>query len=258
MKKIIFFFSVVLILTGCSRSSKLEGDVENNNYSTHAIHSDSIEEGSKLIYLTEQTDNNLISIEVPVFDINKSNIIESDIINYIKNYLYDITGVKFSLIKSNTNALEDSNNDVAELITQYDYYIDINHKITIQNENCISIVFEGMLNKSTAVHPMHLFFTYNINPETGERILFSDRYRINSNLYNIVSLYVKDNIVGDSNNGVVVETLLDENTFFNELSSEKSVFCYYTEDSVGISFPVVFSMGSHLEVEIPYDSLEVK
>lgn len=257
MKSIIFIALTVFILTGCSRISQLEGDVTNNNLSTHAICSDSIEE-SKIIYLTEQTDNNFISIEVPVFDINKSDIIENGIIDHVKGYLFDLTGVKFSLFRSSINSLQASETDVSELVALYDYYIDIDYRISIQNEDCISIIFEGMLNKSTAAHPMHLFFTYNINPETGERILFSDKYCVDSKLYNIVSLYVKDNMAGDSNNNIAVETLLDEKWFYNELSSEKSVFCYYTEDCVGISFPVVFAMGSHLEVEIPYDSLKSK
>ena len=244
MKIILSVLIFILVLTSCSQVGKSDGSVENNYYSTYNTHTDLIEE-SKSIYLT-QKDKNLISVQIPILDTNNFYTIKNNIVRYIGDYLFNLTDIEFQISETNNDLFKVLDENVA----QYDYYIDINYRIAMESKDCISIIFEGMLNNRMAAHPIHLFFTYNVNPKTCERIVFSDMYHVDENLYNIVLLDVKEKI-GDER----LENLLDEKSFLNGLSNEKDVFSYYTKDFVGISVPVPFSLGNHIEAEIPYNAL---
>ena len=117
-----------------------------------------------------------MAIEIPQLNIANSEKRNQEITEYIENCLYKLTGYSFEL--SNVADMPAS-----EQVEKYEHYVEIKSQIVLQEDECVSIVFEGMYNCRTAAHPTHLFFTYNFNPKSGERILYSDKYEIEDTLY---------------------------------------------------------------------------
>lgn len=148
----------------------------------------------------EQSDENFVSIEIPILNIQKENIIRKETVKYIENYFQELTNVNFELCQTNSWT-EEYNINVSELCMQYENYIGIESRISLQSEECISIIFEDMMNNNSAAHPLNLFFTYNINPKTGARILFKDRYCISDNLYEKVLTYITESVL-EENSGI--------------------------------------------------------
>ena len=199
------------------------------------------------IYLTESTDENIISAKLPVFN---DSTIDDLIIDYVCEYFVKTTGTEFDL----TCAQDSFDMDAYEYS---EYYINTNYNVTYFSDELISITFQGMLNNKTAAHPMHLFFTLNIDRETKQRILFKNNYEINSDLYDIFSGYAKDDIIDKVGEwpeewGNFSESICSFEKFQREMNDEKTFFAYYTNDGIGISYEVPFALGNHLEVVIPF------
>lgn len=202
------------------------------------------------IYLTESTDENIISAKLPVFN---DSTIDDLIIDYVCEYFVKTTGTEFDL----TCAQDSFDMDAYEYS---EYYINTNYNVTYFSDELISITFQGMLNNKTAAHPMHLFFTLNIDRETKQRILFNNNYEINSNLYDIFSGYAKDDIIDKVGEwpeewGNFSESICSFEKFQREMNDEKTFFAYYTNDGIGISYEVPFALGNHLEVVIPFTEI---
>ena len=203
------------------------------------------------VYLTEINEENLISVKIPVFEDTAKNQLVYD---YICGYFSNIGLTEFDLVYSD-NRVE------LEEKTYSDYYIDVDYEITRSSSKVISIVFKGILNQKNAAHPMHLFFSLNIDLETNERIFFKDSYVIDKELFNCFAAYARRNIeqkLGGwpENLGEFSEDICTLDSFLSGMKSEKAFFSYYTDNGVGISFPVPFALGNHIEAVIPYPNLK--
>lgn len=137
----------------------------------------------------------------------------------------------------------------------------LEYRITCQREDLLSIVFEGLYNDRTAAHPMHLFFTLNIEPQSGETITFSDRYAIDDALYETFAACAERDITENAGGtwpegwGTFSDTICDKDSFLNGMRTSLDFSVFFTEEGVGISYPVPYALGDHMEVILPYDAL---
>lgn len=204
-------------------------------------------------YLTESSEQNIISIQVPYTDQMTEEQI-SFIEDFVQGKLEEISGNKFNLMSSPSD-IQRKDRDYSE------YYISVEAQITYISESQISIVFDGLYNKKGAAHPVHWIFALNYDPSTNQRIYFKEKYSINSELYDIFANYAVENIKAENDGiwphgwGAFSEELCSENAFIEGMK-EESGFCYYiNEAGVVISYPVPYALGDHKEVEIPEDKL---
>ena len=250
MKKILLCFLVIGVLfSSCNRSAEeTSSSPQTTETESSAASSDNLKEiGGESYFLTESTENDIVSVEVPFFE--GKEIVNKAVYSYILKTLKDLTAEDFDL-KTTEKDIEEK---------EYkDYYIDISYRIALNSENLISIIFEGFLNYKTAAHPNHLFFTLNLNPKIGEKIYFSKEAKIDENLFNIFIGKATENF-SEKEASIKVEQVFDKETFLTGLQREYEIesgfYCYYTEEAVGISYPVPFALGNHIEIEIPKDSV---
>ena len=100
-----------------------------------------------------------------------------------------------------------------------------------------------------------MLFTLNIDTETGEPVLFAQKYKVDSELYTIFIETAKEQLTHINLSEDTLISLFDEDTFIDGLMLEEDVCVYYTSAGVGISYPVVYALGNHIEIEIPYNKL---
>lgn len=134
-------------------------------------------------------------------------------------------------------------------------------RITCQREDLLSIVFEGLYNDRTAAHPIHLFFALNIEPKSGETVAFSDRYAIDDALYETFAACAERDITENAGGtwpegwGTFSDTICDKDSFLNGMRTSLDFSVFFAEEGVGISYPVPYALGDHMEVILPYDAL---
>lgn len=202
-------------------------------------------------YLTQITDKNVISVKVPVFDDSALNTLVYD---YIREHLTHITSKEFELTRTDDNITTASPN-------YSEYFIETEYKITYYSNDLISITFEGLLNHKTAAHPTHLFFTLNIDRHTKERIFFKDRFTVNEDLYKTFCDSAEIDITDKAEDLTepfenFFDSICSFEKFRDGMTVENEFFAYYTEYGIGISYPVPFALGNHIEVGIPYSIIK--
>lgn len=249
MRKIVWLCMLlfVLMIVGCaapnkgeSKDSTLKNDLQ-GDVSTEESYS----------YLIEDSKKNIISIKMPE-DKQYNTIIEEHILKEIR----DTWGQSFDLSRSKTD-ISNKDRDYSEFLLK------LNTTITFASEDVVSVVVEGLFNKKTTAHPTHWFFTINFNPQTYEIVRFSDYYELDARVYELFSDAIIKK-VSQQNGGVWPEILGDfsdhfcsQEDFLRDMA-DGTMYYYFTEDGVGISCRVIFSMGNHWEAELPYDVLVKK
>ncbi len=251
MKKLLLcVFLCLTMLVSCSNNSN-DSVISDSVTDYEEVVTDTETAKDLSVYLTETNEENLISVKIPVFEDKAKDQLVYD---YICGYFSNIGLTDFDLVYSENKV------DLEEK-TYSDYYIDVDYEITRSSSKVISIVFKGILNQKNAAHPMHLFFSLNIAPDTNERIFFKDSYVIDKELFNCFAAYARRNIeqkLGGwpENLGEFSEDICTLDSFLSGMKSEKAFFSYYTDNGVGISFPVPFALGNHIEAVIPYANLK--
>ncbi len=215
-----------------------------------------VQEGSaldyKTAYLTEVSENNLINIEIPVFEAGNEETLNSLVSRFVMDKVNAMCDGACNILPSDRAITADSSDG------NYNAYcIDLKYRITYNTLQQISIVFEGMSNYKTAAHPLHILFSLNIDPVRGERCLFSDTYPLDNTTYTLFAQYADREIREQADPEWLqtwegfAETLCDQDTFLTGMATETD-FCHYrTEEHVVIAYPVPHAMGDYLTVQIP-------
>ena len=143
-----------------------------------------------------------------------------------------------------------------------DLALELTGRITFCSEELVSVVFEGLYNAKTAVHPTNLLISRNFDPQTGERIRFADRYVIDSALYEAFAASAEATITEQVGGtwpkgwGTFAEVFsCDEQTFIARLTAEETYHTSFTQTAVYISLPTSHSACDHQEFPLPYDTL---
>lgn len=143
------------------------------------------------------------------------------------------------------------------------YALHLDYRVTSLTDDVISIVFDGMINLKMSAHPTHLFFTLNIDRKNEQIIRFEDRYVVDDALYDTFAEYAQKDLmemaqsdVWPENWDTFSEMFCRKESFLNAITSANESHFYFTEQGVGISYPVAHVMGDHLETVIPYSELK--
>ena len=199
-------------------------------------------------YLTEMTEANIVSVSVP--DVGADKVIYDRISSYLSEHFFDC-----QLTRTDSMSTEFFERFDKREYTEY--CVEIDGTVTKSDDGIISIKFEGLVNYMTAANPNHILFTGNVDKTTGERVLFTDKYNINDELYDVFLSYAQEEIdrILEEESLSVEEQLCPEDSFLMGISDESSVCVYYSDESVIISYEVPFAVGGHREAQIPLSDL---
>lgn len=212
-------------------------------------------ENAETVYLVENSEENVICVAYPKLPLPEREAANHEIEDFVQEKIAEICLLTDYNLSASTKKLSETTADYQNT------YLSMDYRITYCTEDLISIVFEGLYHYKKAAHPMHLLFTLNMNPASGNRLAFADRYAVDEDLYEIFAAQAETDISEDAGGtwpkewGTFSETICGKSDFLTGLSAEKDFHVFYTTEGVGISYPVPYSMGDHLEVTLPYTAL---
>ena len=261
MKKIFLILSILalLFLNACADSENDSAKTANSN-DTHTNSSGentNTNEETKYVFLVDKADKNTISIQIPLVKDGSEQQLNF-IVNTIKEKLKSFSGEDFDLTVSKTDITNKNDIDNENLS---EYYIVAQSEISYESEDMVSMIFEAHFNKSGTAHPTDWFFAINYNPKTLESIAFSDNYSVDEGLYNVFAQHAEKALLesfdGEWPDGwdSFSEMLCSKDSFLQGMKTEKEFAYYYTNEGVGISYPINHALGDHKEVVIPFADL---
>lgn len=143
------------------------------------------------------------------------------------------------------------------------YAFGVDYRVTSLTDDILSIVYEGMINLKQSAHPTHVFFTLNIDLKNDQIIRFDDRYVVDDALYDTFAEYAQKDLMEMAGSDVwperwdsFSEMFCSREKFLNGMTDTNEFHFYFTEQGVGISYPVAHFAGDHIEVVIPYSELK--
>ena len=148
----------------------------------------------------------------------------------------------------------------------------IDYRIVRNDPIYFSVVFEGMTNYKVAAHPNHNFYSLTIDIEKNRIVKLSDLYNINMNFVQLIRKEFKEQSrlrfaekTGTLSEEVAeyVEDLLSDYADMDLLNwlcladtIDSGFYSFLTDMELGISIPLSFAMGNHIEIMISYDKLK--
>lgn len=255
MKKIIILtlcLAMLLVMVGCGNARQNNEEVQTEPTEELTLATDPTTEeptSQAKWYLTQLTDDCAASVELPDF------IMEDDA---LKQFVCDYIEEKHENCNMRDFSLSVSNDDVIAQPQDYDFYLDIDCRLSYFSDDIASIIFEGMYNGKTAAHPVFCFYTLNIDRRTNEQLKLYNLIPTNDALYAafVQCAYQSMKEKADPawlagvNFYDVVCSDRDFTGFFYDRSD--AACAYFTETGIGISYPVSHPLGDHQETEIPY------
>ena len=244
MKLFIFTIFLVILLTSCYTERYTSCEGENETQNIYSMKYEEAHENAKIIISYPQLKN---------FE-------GGEIIN--------------AVIYKETMKLLNYYSHVESLILELDY------EIGLFNDEIISIVYRGFGHVNQTMRVNRLFFTLNINIQTGERIKLSDTIHIDESFIDFFKSVINSekvavlDVVSDFNpeqkqhvirhvSEMDCEILLNKfihgDTFDNFETRENSteMFAYFTSDGIGISVSTLHVLGGYVNFEISYKDMEL-
>ena len=205
-------------------------------------------------YLTLDTPDNLVSAEIVLFDSENKEKLEQAQEDALSKYINESIGEQFTLTR-----LERDETKGKDFLVMS---IDLDAELKFMDDSMISIVYTGMLTDKGSAHPTHLFYSLNLDTEKLEPVAFSDTYTIGEELYNVFADHSAEAMAAKWGENYLTELGSFSDVVCNAESfasgiMDGSIMYYYTENNVGLSFPLPFVLGGHIEVEVPYVQLDL-
>lgn len=202
------------------------------------------------LYLTEESIKNLISVQIPVVATANAQAVNT----CIKEQVYQ--ELRYWLFWEECNLKEASTPvaNIRERIESSEYstqYLHISGCLSFESEELISLVFTGTQNVKSAAHPNEVFFSINVDIPSAQRIGIADVYSVDDTLYSAFLQHVSSERI--PRNELMTLNIFEKDAFLEGLTkeSEKGLYSYFTPTHVGISYPVAYALGNHIEAEIP-------
>lgn len=145
-----------------------------------------------------------------------------------------------------------------------DLSVKINYTLELINNKIVSICFKGMTYTETAAYPKNVFYTINIDAEIGERLYAKDLLETNMSLIEIIKKNARF-INNDINKELISEVKkeiqnYDSSDMLTDIResglTDNQIYVYLTQDSIGISIPVLHALGDYANFEVNYNYLE--
>ena len=201
-------------------------------------------------YLTQLSDGNLICIRLP--DLQNAQL-RTALLSELEERLNTLFEGSAAVIPSDTPVS-------TENTTAYRRSLTLDHEITYQTENLISIVFRGMYNAGDAAHPTNILFSVNLSPKTGQRIYLRNLYSINQALYADFSASATQTLLAQMDGqwpeiwGSFSESFCDWEQFRLGMYREDTFSWYCTPEGITISYTVPHALGDHQETTLSFTS----
>lgn len=247
-KRIILSVCLAMLLLLCACTATDRNTAQDTELQTTGYEAETV-------YLVENSEQNAICFAYPKLQYSESNAANDAILDFAQEKIAEIC------LLTDYDLRETSEKPSNVSANYQNTYLQIDYRITYCTEDTISVVFEGLYNYKKAAHPMHLLFTLNIIPQSGDRLAFADRYIIDDALYDTFAARAEKSIMENADEtwldgwGKFAAEICDKTAFLKGVGSEHNFHVFYTTEGIGISYPVPYSMGDHLEVIIPYSEL---
>lgn len=162
------------------------------------------------------------------------------------------------------NALAPYIEAVAALEEGQTYEAEAYFDIKYQSKDLLSIAFGSYNNFTPSVHPYQLFYSLNIDMNTGNALSLADLVpNIDESFAEAVAngTYAgeyEEDVVPQLREGTFGQPADLENLLFQlkDDSAVTGIYAYVTEDALGISLPVGHAMGDHIEFEVTFSQLK--
>ncbi|KNY27928.1 hypothetical protein [Pseudobacteroides cellulosolvens] len=148
---------------------------------------------------------------------------------------------------------------------QDDITIKINYKITRKSNYILSVTYDGYA-RPRRTYPSRLFYTVNIDINSGRKIELKDYINIDKSFINKFRNYeVREpemNQASASAFDYILKSYSDEdlircfNTADSSYAKSPFAFSYLTNDSLGISMEAPHVAGGHIEIELKYTNIK--
>ncbi|NFN18514.1 DUF4163 domain-containing protein [Clostridium botulinum] len=144
--------------------------------------------------------------------------------------------------------------------------LNVNYDVKFKNEKYISIVYNGEVNVKGTAYPSSIFYTTNVDLESGNIIRLSDYFNVNDILNKLkdpknikviaendeLAAAQKDFILNIGNDNLIN---MVKNADFHEVntkieSPKDGVYSYFDKDGVVISLQVNHAIGDHAEFKL--------
>ncbi|AST93895.1 hypothetical protein BC6307_22755 [Sutcliffiella cohnii] len=164
-----------------------------------------------------------------------------------------------------TAAIKPYQDTIASLDSDQQYEADGSYEIKLKNEEILSIAYRSYNNVTPSAHPYHLFFTTNIELNTGKQLFLTDF--VSEIDIDFINTLKEAKYVGDIENeyeqdirNMAFGLYENDEKLILELTKSQEgmngIYVYVTEDALGISMPVAHVAGDHAEFEISINDLK--
>lgn len=205
---------------------------------------------TECFYLTEESADNLISVQVPLVATANAQAVNACVKEQVCQELQCwLLWEECNLKESVTPVVNIRERiDPAEYSIQYLY---ISGYLSFESEELISLVFMGTQNIKSAAHPNEVFFSINVDIPSAQRTGIADICSVDDALYSAFLRHVNSERI--PRNELISLNVFEKDAFFKGLTKEpeKGFYSYFTPTHVGISYPVAYALGNHIEAEIP-------
>lgn len=269
MREILIILILVLsvTLTSCSQSFEKEVEPLNEAYSADASETST---NSITIGQVHVSDANMLKF--PVASFQNGTLFEMETLSKVLA-VRDIS-IMYPEIKTADSAKNAIINDliydeIQKLYASFnpnhfEVSADVGYELETFNSMLLSIAYTGTVYGLGTPYPRSIFFTTNINVETGEIITLNDVININESFLRLIrsenAVYLipeqKPAISEITDNTLILRLQNSDRTDSMETESDSDVFSYFTKDSLGISIGVIHAAGDHAEIELRYKYLE--
>lgn len=253
MKRIlvtVLLLAFSLQLVGCTYLTKTTASNKHSANNTIDTPNQAQNNINGYYYLTEETVANLISVQVPVITTANAQAVNACIKEQVYNELQNwLPQGEYNLKESAAPIV-----NISARIDPSEYsslYLHISSRISFEDKDFISLVFEGDYNAKSAAHPNDVFFSINVNIQKAERFVIADIYTVDDDLYAAFLQHLNSERISHSE--LLSLKVFEKEDFLKGLAQEpdKGFYSYLTPNHVGISYPVAYALGDHIEAEIP-------
>ncbi|GMO63587.1 MAG: hypothetical protein Ta2A_10680 [Treponemataceae bacterium] len=212
---------------------------------------------------------NIDAVPVPEFDVNSEPMpsVNQILQNDISMIIYQKNGVDYPVFLSIINADKINQlitDEVSYILSEYKIVNEesfVHCRITLANENYISLVFEGLVYSTELPYPRKVFSCITIDTNAGERLMLTDIIRINDDFINgfMQALQLKFQKMGVDVSDVFTQEEIKERLLSADVRTENinpKALSYFNNDTVYIRLSLPHVLGDFIEIEMPMVSWE--
>lgn len=137
-----------------------------------------------------------------------------------------------------------------------EFGMEINYEIKWKSSRFLSIQYTGLNYDNGAAHPVHQFYTMNIDIHNEKKLTLTDLVIIDESWVKKFKERKFKETMAEHNYILDTFTTEEWRTMFNKAdTAESEIYSYFTEKALGVSVGVAHAVGDHAEFEINYEDI---